>query len=73
MPNSNRNKNSIKGNEEEDRTGAKKQTGYRKLPDDPSNPPDKSMSTADDTSDGVYSRTRKRKEDIDKSTTRGGR
>lgn len=53
MPNSNRNRKSLKGNETEDRTGAIKQTGYRKLPDDPSNPPDKRMSTADNTANGV--------------------
>ena len=73
MPGNNRNRNSIKGSESEDRTGAKNETTYRKLPDDPSNPPDESISTRDDPSNGIYSRVKKRKEDIKKDETRGGR
>jgi hypothetical protein len=69
MPDSNRNRNSIKGNDEEDRTGNdEKNPGYRKLPDN--NDPDRtdeSISTRGDTSNGKYSKTNVRKEDIDKS------
>ena len=66
MPDSNRNRNSLKGNEEEDRTGTKRETGYRKLPDDPNNPSDESISTADDTAKGKYSRVNIRKEEKEK-------
>ena len=75
MPNSDRNRNSQKGNENESRTGNKKKEkeGYKKLPDNPKNAPDKSISTADNTASGIYSRTNKRDEDIDNDDTRGGR
>ena len=69
MPDSNRNRNSIKGNDKEDRTGNdKRDPGYRKLPDNKD--PDRSnesISTRGDSSNGKYSRTKKRKEDIDKN------
>jgi len=75
MADSKRNRKSLKGNEEEDRTGNinKEDTSYHKLPDNPNNPPDESISTADDSSDGKYSGTNKRDEDIDNENTRGGR
>jgi hypothetical protein len=75
MPDSKRNRNSQKGNEEENRTGSnkKEQRGHHKLPDDPSNNPAESISTADDTANGKYSRTNKRDEDVDNDDTRGGR
>lgn len=76
MPNSNKNRNSIKGSEDEDRTGAKKETGYRKLPDDPDNPQDESISTADNTANGKYSRVDIRKEEkerIEKGNAAGER
>ena len=75
MPGNNRNRNSNKGNENESRTGKKKKEtdGYKKLPDNPNNPPDESVSTRDDTANGIYSRTGKRDEDIDNEDTRGGR
>ena len=76
MPNSNRNRNSQKGNEEEDRTGTKKETGYRKLPDDPGNPPDESISTAGNTANAKYSRVNIRKEEkekMDEENTKGKR
>ena len=47
--------------------------GYKKLPDNPKDSQDDySVSTADDSANGKYSRTDVRKEDIDKNTTRGG-
>jgi hypothetical protein len=75
MPESNRNRHSIKGNEQENRTGNNnpQKTGYRKLPDNPRNRPDESISTADNTANGKYSRTKVRDEDIDNDNTRGGR
>lgn len=75
MPNSNHNRNSKKGNEKEDRTGnnTKEKTDYQKLPDDPGNPPDESISTRDNTARGKYSRTGKRDEEINNDDTRGGR
>jgi len=75
MPGNNRNRKSIKGNENESRTGNKKKEkeGYKKLPDNPKNSPDESISTRDDTANGIYSRTGKRDEDIDNKKTRGGR
>lgn len=68
MPDSKRNRNSTKGSEEESRQGNKKNQ-YKKLPDDEKNPAE-SISTADDTANGKYSRTRKRKEEIDNDETR---
>jgi hypothetical protein len=75
MPDSNRNRNSTKSNDQENRTGKNKQqdTGYRKLPDNPNNRSDESISTADNTANGKYSRTKVRDEDIDNDNTRGGR
>lgn len=75
MPHSHRNRQGVKGNEEENRTGKNppSKTRYRKLPDNPRNRPDESISTANNTANGKYSRTRKRDEDIDNDDTRGGR
>ena len=73
MPNS-KNRGSIKGSDQESRTGkASENSANRKLPDNPDNAPDESISTAGDTSNGIYSKTNKRKEDIDKDETRGGK
>ena len=74
MADSNRNRKSEKGNERENRAGKKQvDDDYRKLPDNPQNAPDESISTADDTTNGKYSRTAKRDEEIDNDDTRGGR
>jgi hypothetical protein len=76
MPSSNQNRNSIKGSEDEDRTGAKKETGYRKLPDNPDNPQDESISTADNTANGKYSKVdirKEEKEEMEKGNTGGKR
>jgi hypothetical protein len=75
MPNSNRNRNSQKGNENEKRTGNsdREKTGYQKLPDNPSHRSDESISTADNPANGKYSRTGKRDDEIDNDNTRGGR
>jgi hypothetical protein len=70
-----RHRQGLKGNDEENRTGAKNKpvpAGYKKLPDNPKNRSDESISTRDDTANGKYSRTRKRDEDIDNDNTRGG-
>jgi hypothetical protein len=73
MPNSNRNRESIKGNDKEDRTGntAKGDPGYKKLPDNP-DPSGEVISTAGDSANGKYSRTKKRDEDIVNTEVRGG-
>ena len=73
--NRNRNRNSQKGNDKENRTGKNKknETGYRKLPDDPENKPDESISTADNTAGGIYSRTGIRDDEVNNEDTRGGR
>ncbi len=75
MPASNRNRYGQKEYNKEDRTGnnTPEKTGYRKLPDNLTNKPDKSISTTDNTANGKYSRTRKRKDEINKEETRGGR
>jgi hypothetical protein len=75
MPESNRNRTSVKGNENENRSGAgtTENSGYKKLPDNPQNAPNESISTADDPSNGKYSKTSKRDEDINNEETRGGR
>jgi hypothetical protein len=75
MPNSNRNRNSQKGNEKENRKGGitEEKEGYKKLRDNPSNKSDESISTADDSSSGIYSRTGKRDDEVNNEDTRGGR
>jgi hypothetical protein len=72
MPDNKRNRNSQKGSEKENRTGSKGQQ-YQKLPDNPENDPDESISTADNTANGKYSRTGKRDDEINNEETRGGR
>jgi hypothetical protein len=62
MPNSRKNRNGIKGRQEEDRRG-NSEPGYEKLPDNPDNPADENISTADDVSNPKFSRTSVRKED----------
>lgn len=72
MANSDRNRNSQKGKEKESRKGtAEENRGNRKLADNPANDPEKS-NTSGDTSNGKYSRTKMRDEDIDNDDTRGG-
>jgi hypothetical protein len=68
MPDSNRNSESINDRAKEKSTS---NSGYQKLPDNP-NPSNDSISTAGDSANGKYSRTAKRKQDIDRATTRGG-
>jgi len=69
------NRNSIKGSENENRTGqnGNENANNKKLPDNPANNPEESVSTVGDTSNGKYSRTNKRDEDIDNDDTRGGK
>ena len=75
MPDNNRNRKSEKGNEKENRTGnnTKQKSGYRKLPDNPQPRSDESISTADNTANGKYSRTGKRDDEVNNEDTRGGR
>ena len=70
-----KNRNSEKGNDTENRRGKNLQEDahYKKLPDDSSNNPSESVSTRNDTASGKYSRTNKRDEEIDNDDTRGGR
>jgi len=73
MPGNNRNRNSQKSNDKENRTGnnTEEKTGYRKLPDNNKNKPDESISTAGNSASGKYSRTAKRDEDINNEDVRG--
>jgi hypothetical protein len=75
MPGNERNRNSIKGSDKENRTGNQgtEKDNYRKLPDNPKHKPDESISTADDTANGKYSKTGKRDDEVNKEDTRGGR
>jgi|GEM_PF-2349686 len=75
MPDSTRNRNSVKETDKENRTGenTSEKTGYKKLPDNPSNRPDESISTANDPSNGKYSKTGRRDDEISNEETRGGR
>ena len=74
MAESNRNRNSIKDADKKKKTGnSPENSRNRKLPDNPQNASDESISTADNTANGKYSRTNKRDEDIDNDDTRGGR
>jgi len=68
MPDSNRNRNGIKGNSDENRTdnNPKNSQDYVKLPDQPRREDEDDVSTAGDTANGKYSRTGKRKEDKEK-------
>ena len=69
------NRNSQKGSEGENRTGqnTRKDANNHKLPDNPNNNPEELVSTRGDTSNGKYSKTNKRDEDIDNDDTRGGK
>lgn len=69
------NRNSIKGSDAENRTGqhASENAHNHKLPDNPANNPEELISSRGDTSNGKDSKTNKRKEDIDKEYTRGGK
>ncbi len=70
-----KNRNSEKGTDAENRTGqnVRKDANNKKLPDNPANNPEETVSTAGDTSNGKYSKTGRRDEDIDNDDTRGGR
>jgi hypothetical protein len=69
MPDSKRNRKGEKGNDAENRMGNETaiNSGYKKLPDN-EHPADESISTKGDTANPKYSRTTKRKEDIEKET-----
>ncbi|HYC39621.1 MAG TPA: hypothetical protein VEB63_03965 [Chitinophagaceae bacterium] len=75
MPNRRRNRRGEKTTDRENRTGrnSPEQTSYRKLRDNLRNQPDQSISTADDTAGGIYSKTRKRDDEVRNEDTRGGR
>ena len=70
-----KNRNSQKGMDAENRTGqpGNENANNKKLPDNPNRNPEETVSTRGDTSNGKYSRTNKRDEDIDNDDTRGGR
>jgi hypothetical protein len=70
-----RNRNSEKGTDAENRTGqnTRKDAHNKKLPDNPDRNPEELISTRGDTSNGQYSKTDKRDEDIDNDDTRGGK
>jgi len=72
MSSNNRNRNGQKETDKDKRTGMHNET-YRKLPDDPDLDPADSNSTANDTSQGKYSKTGKRDDEVDNDDTRGGR
>jgi len=72
MSSNNRNRNGIRESDKDKRTGMHSEP-YKKLPDDPNLDPADSNSTANDTSQGKYSKTGKRDEDVDNDDTRGGR
>ncbi len=69
------NRNSQKTGENENRTGqnTRKDANNHKLPDNPANNPEELISTRGDTSNGKYSKTNVRDEDIDNDDTRGGK
>jgi hypothetical protein len=74
MPGNKRNRQGEKGNDSETRTGSgSEESQYKKLPDNPKNRPDESISTRDNTANGKYSRTGKRDDEVDNDDTRGGR
>jgi hypothetical protein len=74
MADSNRNRNSIKDTDKKKgNRNSEENSGNRKLPDNPQNDQDETISTRGDTSQGKYSKTNKRDEDIDNDDTRGGR
>ena len=70
-----RSRNSEKSSEKENRTGqnGNENANNHKLPDNPDRNPEELISTRGDTSNGKDSKTGKRKEDIDKDYTRGGK
>lgn len=68
----NRNRNSTRETDKDKRTGMHSEP-YHKLPDDPNLDSSRSPGTADDTSNGKYSKTSVRDEDVDNDDTRGGR
>ena len=64
-----------KGSEGENRTGqnTRKDANNHKLPDNPDNNPEELVSTRGDTSNGQYSKTNKRDDEVDNDDTRGGK
>jgi hypothetical protein len=74
MADSNRNLNSVKDTDKKKgNRNSDENSRNRKLPDNPQNESDESVSTRDDTSNGKHSRTDKRDEDVDNDDPRGGR
>jgi hypothetical protein len=74
MADSNRNRNSVKDTDKKKgNRNSDENSRNRKLPDNPQNNPNETVSTRGDTSRGKYSKTNKRDEDIDNDDTRGGR
>jgi hypothetical protein len=74
MADSNRNRDSIKDTDKKKgNRNSEENSRNRKLPDNPQNDQDETISTRGDTSGGKYSKTNKRDEDIDNDDTRGGR
>jgi hypothetical protein len=67
MPSSRKNREGIKNYDKESRTGSLPENrGNRKLSDNSENASDESISTRGDTSNGMYSRTKVRKEEKEK-------
>ncbi len=74
MADSNRNRNSVKDTDKKKgNRNSEENSRNRKLPDNPQNQQDETISTKGDTARGKYSKTNKRDEDIDNDDTRGGR
>ena len=76
MSENNRNRQGEKDTDREDRTGKQpmeKTEQYTKIPENATNPPDESVSTADNTAGGKYSKMDKRDDEVNNEDTRGGR
>jgi hypothetical protein len=74
MADSNRNRNSIKDNDKKKGNRLSEENkGNQKRPNNPQNRQDETISTRGDTSNGKYSKTNKRDEDVDNDDTRGGK
>jgi len=64
------NRNSVKEDAEQRKGNKDTSSQYKKVRND--GPAEDSVSTRNDSAGGKYSKTKKRKEDIDKSHVRGG-
>ena len=74
MADSNRNRGSIKDTDKKKgNRNSEENSRNKKLPDNHANEQDQTVSTKGDTSNGKYSKTNKRDEEIDNDDTRGGR